>query len=229
MGTLILTDNPYALALARELQAVHGSIALMQSPGGTLEGVPEFSVKSAWRAIAAEHDLVISIHCKQLFPADLVRSIRCINVHPGLNPYNRGWYPQVFSIINGLPAGVTIHEMDDLLDHGPIIAQQALRIESWDTSGSVYLRLMALEREMVLRCYAQIRDGTYRAIAPTCEGNVNLRRDFASLCRIDLDETASFGAVIDRLRALSHADFWNAYFVDRAGRKVSVRIQLRPE
>lgn len=68
--------------------------------------------------IIASADIVFSLHCKQIFPQSLVEAVTCINVHPGYNPYNRGWYPQVFSIMNGLPAGVTIHKMDDKVDHG---------------------------------------------------------------------------------------------------------------
>ena len=40
------------------------------------------------------YDLFLSLHCKQLFPDELVLNHRCINIHPGLNPYNRGWFPQ---------------------------------------------------------------------------------------------------------------------------------------
>lgn len=37
-----------------------------------------------------QYDIFFSLHCKQLFPDELVNNYRCINVHPGLNPYNRG-------------------------------------------------------------------------------------------------------------------------------------------
>ena len=73
------------------------------------------------RTIIANYDLVISAHCKQIFPDILVNSVRCINIHPGLNPYNRGWFPQVFSIINKKPIGCTIHLMDEEIDHGDVI------------------------------------------------------------------------------------------------------------
>ena len=43
--------------------------------------------------IIQTYDLVISIHCKQIFPEQLVNNVKCINVHPGYNPINRGWYP----------------------------------------------------------------------------------------------------------------------------------------
>ena len=67
-------------------------------------------------------DLVISAHCKKIFPASLIDSIRCVNIHPGYNPVNKGWFPQVFSILNGQIAGATIHIMTSEVDSGPIIS-----------------------------------------------------------------------------------------------------------
>lgn len=84
--------------------------------------------------IISDYDLVFSLHCKQIFPKRLVENVCCINFHPGLNPYNRGWYPQAFSIINGLPDGSTIHLMDSEVDHGAIIAQKKVDIKVSDTS-----------------------------------------------------------------------------------------------
>lgn len=70
---------------------------------------------------------------------------------------------------------MTIHEIDDQLDHGPIIAQRECAIESWDSSGSVYARLMDIERELVLEHFDAIRDGSYTAKSPATEGNLNLK------------------------------------------------------
>lgn len=39
--------------------------------------------------IISNYILVFSIHCKQIFPIELVKSIKCINIHPGYNPINR--------------------------------------------------------------------------------------------------------------------------------------------
>ena len=61
------------------------------------------------------------------------------------------------------------------------------------------------------------------------EGNINYKADFDALCPIDLNEPATYGAVIDRLRALTHAPYQNAYFVDTDGKKVYVGITLRKE
>lgn len=229
MKTLILTDNSYAAALAAELRDIHGKIDVFQSPNGPLANLSRLNVKERAAGIAEEYNLVISIHCKQLFPAALVNRVRCVNVHPGFNPYNRGWYPQVFSLLNGLKAGVTIHEIDEELDHGPIIAQKEYTIEPWDTSGSIYARLMKIERELVLENFAAIRAGSYQAVPPAVEGNLNLKKDFDQLKCLDLDKSGTFRDFLNHLRALTHDDFRNAYFVDETGRKIFVRVSLEPE
>lgn len=45
-----------------------------------------------------------------------------------------------------------------------------------DSSGSVYARLMDIERELVLEHFDAIRDGSYTAKSPATEGNLNLKR-----------------------------------------------------
>ncbi len=227
--TLVLTDNAHAHKLALELEQLHGGVDVYQSPSGLLQGVPHLNVRDQSSMIISTYDLVLSIHCKQIFPPELVGGVRCVNVHPGLNPYNRGWFPQVFSIINGLPSGVTIHEIDNELDHGSVIVQREYKIQSWDTSGSAYAKIMAVENELVLEHFTAIRDKKYKAVSPQEEGNLNYKKDFDRLKHIDLSQQGTFGEFIDRLRALTHDDFRNAYFIDRSGTKVFVRINLEPE
>ena len=175
------------------------------------------------------YDLFLSLHSKQLFPDELVENHLCINVHPGLNPHNRGWFPQVFSILNGLPIGVTIHRMDTELDHGPILWQEELPIYPQDTSKDVYDRILAKELELLDRHLGDILTGSYTLTPMAEEGNINYKADFDALCPIDLSEPATYGQVIDRLRALTHAPYQNAYFVDADGKKVYVGITLRKE
>ncbi|QLY78758.1 dTDP-4-amino-4,6-dideoxyglucose formyltransferase [Clostridium intestinale] len=177
--------------------------------------------------IIRRYKLILSLHCKQIFPNRLVSSIRCINIHPGFNPYNRGWFPQVFSILNKLPIGVTIHEMDNKLDHGPIILQREVKISSYDTSYDVYKKIQNLEIELLTNNLRDIIDRNYKSILPKSEGNINFKKNFDDLCEIDLDKVVRFRDAIDYLRALSFHGYENAYFYDEDGRKVSVEINLK--
>ncbi|MBA3758512.1 dTDP-4-amino-4,6-dideoxyglucose formyltransferase [Candidatus Saccharibacteria bacterium] len=187
-------------------------------------------IKEDYEEIIRDYDLVISAHCKQIFPAKLTTSTKCINIHPGLNPFNRGWYPQVFSILNGLPLGATIHEIDPEIDHGAIIDQIEVAVDSWDTSLDAYNKVQDAERELIERSIESILNGTYNTLQPREEGNLNLKKDFEALREINLDEAVTFGQAIDRLRALSHGEFKNAYFYDKnTNQKIYISVRLERE
>jgi methionyl-tRNA formyltransferase len=237
-NVLVITDNVYLLKQFRTLIKsldLNACFKFRSSPGrvdNSLMAVHELSLinlKEEWREVAQSYDLVISMHCKQIFPAEMTRAVKCINVHAGLNPFNRGWFPQVFSIINGLPWGVTIHEIDEELDHGDIIIQEQMELDAWDTSFSAYNRVLDKEIELLEKVLGEIVDGNYSKIKVTSEGNVNLKKNFKELCMLNLNEKVTMKEAIDRLRALTYDGYKNAYFSDDFGNKVYVSIKLEKE
>lgn len=192
--------------------------------------VKSIDVKNDFDEIINRYDLVISAHCKQIFPKELVEGCKCINIHPGYNPYNRGWYPQVFSILNNLPLGATIHEIDEQLDHGNIIDQLRVGLDNYDTSLTAYNKVQDAEFVLLEKNFESIVNGTYDTFSPDSEGNINLKKDYNSLLEIDLDESMTMGRAIDKLRALTHPPYENAYFIDKAtGKKIFIRIEMHPE
>jgi methionyl-tRNA formyltransferase len=180
--------------------------------------------------IIANYDLIFSIHCKQIFPPDLVSKVKCINVHPGYNPINRGWYPQVFAIINDYQIGATIHEIDAELDNGHIIARAFVEKEVYDTSETLYNKVIAKEVVLLEKHLDSILANDYKAFPPETESNLFLKKDFNQLLQLDLNEETTVGKVIDKLRALTHGNYSNAYFIDqKTGKKIYVGIQLKPQ
>ena len=171
-------------------------------------------------------DLVISIHSKQLFPPSLFEKLPCLNIHPGFNPINRGWYPQVFALINGTTIGATIHVIDEQIDHGPIIAQTEIDVSSHDTSYDVYRKVLEAEKKLIVENLASILAGNWTAFAPKEEGNYNSLGDFKALCELNVNQIGSLKKHIDLLRSLTHPPFKNAYFIDENGNKVFVEIKL---
>ncbi len=186
-------------------------------------------IKNSVEEIIKNYDLVISLHCKQIFPKELVEKVRCINIHPGYNPENRGWFPQVFSILNGKQAGATIHLIDDMLDHGDILFREKVDINEWETSKDVYDKVLNIELKMLDEKLEEILSNSVTSRKPEKEGNVNYFVDFKNLCEIDLEEKVTFKEAIDKLRALTHGDYKNAYFFDSNGNKVFVGIKLEKE
>ncbi|CAN1487221.1 PurN, phosphoribosylglycinamide formyltransferase [Burkholderiaceae bacterium] len=179
------------------------------------------------REIISKYQIIFSLHCKQIFPSEVVNSVTCINIHPGLNPYNRGWYPQVFSIINKKPIGATIHLMDDAIDNGDIIDQMEVEVLRTDTSLSLYNRVYEAEKVLLRKNLLRILLGDIKIKLPKSDGNYNGIEDFKNLCSLNLDKVGTLGEHIDLLRALSHGDFKNAYFIDcEKVKKIYININL---
>src|SRR6218665_2835922 len=201
-NALIISDN---LPLCKEFHSLIGkrkstetSFTFSTSPFTDKESfivsedidVKVFNLKDkrAIDEIIATYDLVFSIHCKQIFPSDLVSKVKCINIHPHYNPINRGWYPEVFSIINDYPIGPTIHESDRELDNGNIIARAFVNKEAYDTSESLYNKVIAKEIELLEENLESILANDYKAFEPEPQSNLHLKKHFNELLHLDLNE-----------------------------------------
>lgn len=217
MSTLILSDNEFIKSNIIRIFKINDTEFELETSN---------KVDLDDKEIINRYSLIISAHCKKLFPSNLTKSVRCINIHPGLNPYNRGFYPQAFSLINKLPIGVTIHEMDEEIDNGPIIVQERIKIESTDTSFSLYNKIIRKEIELLENNFDKIIQNNYSAKPPSTSGNLNLKMDFDKLCKLNLDNVDTFENHINILRALTFEGYENAYFIDDKGEKIFVRVEL---
>ncbi len=237
-SVLVVSDNPELTAwfqseMKRRVAANSPRVeyrysAVNRKPAAMIAlGATAFDAKDplAVAAVIAGFELVISLHCKQIFPVELVGGVVCVNVHPGLNPFNRGWYPQVFSIINGLPTGATIHVMDAEVDNGDIIDQEGVEVLPSDTSLEVYTRVVELEKLLIARNLDGLLSLSFDTRRPDGAGNYNGISDYRALCQLDLDHVATLGAHLNVLRGLSHGEFKNAYFVED-GTKYYVRVTI---
>lgn len=175
------------------------------------------------------YDLIISAHSKKIFPKELVKSVRCINIHPGFNPINRGWVPHVFSIINKTLAGATIHVMDEKIDNGPIICRESIHIESDDDSFSLYSKIIECEINLFDRYYHQIINNTYTTFLPEETGCFHSKDYYESIKNIDLSNIDTFENHINLLRALTHKDYNNAFYFDKNNTKIFLKLILKKE
>lgn len=236
---LILTDNGFLHSriknvLSSDFSDIEATFEFRRSKGlgykklyvDGIESLDEIDVNKDYQYIIDNYSTVISLHCKQIFPEVLVNNILCINIHPGMNPYNRGWYPQIFAIINHERLGATIHVMDEKVDHGPIIDRKEVEVKSYYTSKEAYEKTLDAEIDLFRSNIRAIVNRTFSTYPPEFEGDFYSIKDFQELCKLDLNEKLSMQDAIDKLRALSHGDYKNAYFFDKDGNKIYVKIDL---
>lgn len=83
-----------------------------------------------------------------------------INVHFSLLPRLRGAAPVQWAIINGdSVTGVTIMQMDEGLDTGPILVQEQHKIDAEDTTGSLLSKLTEVGGKALLDAMERLERG----------------------------------------------------------------------
>lgn len=98
-------------------------------------------------------DFMIVVAYGLLLPAPVLRAPRlgCINIHASLLPRWRGAAPIQRAILAGdQRTGVTIMQMDEGLDTGPMLLECETPIGPHETAGSLHDRLAALGAEALL-------------------------------------------------------------------------------
>ena len=158
-----------------------------------------------------------------MFPAG------CINLHPALLPFNRGAYPNVWSIVEGTPAGATLHYIDAGVDTGDIIGQKQVVVEPVDTGASLYRKLEQAALELFCQSWPLIREGRApRLPQPGSAGSFHRVRDVENIDEIHLDRTYTGKELLDILRARTFPPHRGAYFHVNS-RRVFLQVHLEYE
>lgn len=178
-----------------------------------------------------EPELVISVGYDHLVPAEIlsVPDRGSLNLHPSLLPYNRGKSPNVWTIVKGTPAGVTLHFMDKSFDTGRIVAQKRVETDFADTGKDLHNRLERAQFDLFVDTWPSIEDGDFE-VTPQSEtvGEYHSTEDFIELCRLDPDETYRVKDLLDVLRALTFPPFNNAK-LSLDGTTYYIDINITPE
>ena len=135
----------------------------------------------------------------------------CLNLHPGLLPYARGYNPNVWSIVEDLPAGATLHYMDEGVDTGPVVATRDVETRFDDTGKDLYERLERAAFELFVETWPRVEGGSVDArVQDDSLATIHYKLEFVDLCELDPGEETTVRELLDRLRALTFPPFDNA-------------------
>ncbi len=88
---------------------------------------------------------------------------RIINIHPSLLPKFPGLEAWKQALVAGEKiTGVTVHFVDEQIDHGDVIAQRAVPVLSGDTPESLHARIQAIEHVL----YPEALENVCRQLQP---------------------------------------------------------------
>lgn len=150
-----------------------------------------------------------------------------LNTHPSMLPYNRGKHPNFWSIVEGLPFGVTLHVIDDGIDTGDIVAQREIPYGWCDTGESLYAKGLAQMIELFRETYPRLRAGNIERKRQ--DGTLATFHKAAELddsSRIDLNATYTARHLLNLMRARTFQGHPSCWFED-CGETFEVKVHIK--
>lgn len=220
----LVLNAPSKRSLSEELLRASGLSAAQVIDGSRLDQPEELE---KIRSLTPELGLSVSFgHILRRHFLDILPK-GCLNLHTSLLPYNRGAHPNVWSIVEGTPAGVTLHYVDDGVDTGDIVAQEEVAVEAIDTGATLYRKLQETAFRLFIQSWPLFKSGRLspRQQDPSV-ATVHRVKDLITVDQIDLDRSYKARDLINLLRARTFPPYPGAWFHDR-GRKVRATINLQ--
>lgn len=183
--------------------------------------IAEFMALEADVAIVAAYGLILP---KAILDAP---KFGCINIHASLLPRWRGAAPIQRSILEGdTETGITIMQMEEGLDTGPMIKKKSVPIRSTTTTPSLHDMLSAMGSTMIVDVVDDLaKNGKLDMVPQTDEGTTYAKMLKKEEGRIDWSKTAQ---QIDRqVRALNP---WPGTWTEVGGKRLKIlEVEILPE
>ncbi|WP_025918136.1 methionyl-tRNA formyltransferase [Herminiimonas sp. CN] len=124
---------------------------------------------------ATAHDVMVVAAYGLILPRSVLDIPRhgCLNIHASLLPRWRGAAPIHRAIEAGdRDTGITIMQMEEGLDTGPMLLTERMQIAPDDTTGSLHDKLAALGGEMIVQALRRLGQGDGLVATPQPEAGV---------------------------------------------------------
>jgi methionyl-tRNA formyltransferase len=175
-----------------------------------------------------DYDVMVVAAYGLILPRSTLDIRPCINIHGSLLPRWRGAAPIHRAIESGdVETGVTIMEMEEGLDTGPMLTMERLPIETSDTTGSLHDKLAALGGRMIVEALRKMQAGELTAVPQPEEGVTYAAKIGKEEAKLDFNLPAE--VLARKVRAFNPfpgangvvdgvaVKFWSAEAVDGSG------------
>ncbi len=148
----VVTQPPRASGRGRRItpSAIAREAALWGYPVLTPDRLKTPDFEETLREL--EPDIAVVVAYGRILPPNILRVPRlgCVNVHASILPELRGAAPIQWAIARGYAeTGVTLMQMDEGMDTGPILLQRTLSIGDDETAGELAPRLSLLGADLL--------------------------------------------------------------------------------
>ncbi len=211
LAALLRAGHEIALVLTRADRPAGRGQQLQASPVKQLalaQGLPVYQPRTLRdpeaqaRIAAVAADAMVVAAYGLILPAEVLAAPRlgCINIHASLLPRWRGAAPIQRAIEAGdRETGITIMQMDEGLDTGPMLMARSVPIGAEETGGGLHDRLAVLGAELIVEALEALSRGPLPAVAQPAGGVTYAAKIDKSETEIDWRQPAA--RLADRVRA----------------------------
>jgi methionyl-tRNA formyltransferase len=140
------------------------------------------------QAMMTNIEFLVSVNYRYKIESDVLRMlppISAINGHISLLPFNRGADPNFWSWAEDTLKGVSIHEVDDDWDTGPLLAQQVVLLdEDAHTLASSYAALQAVLSQLFRTQWHALRGRCLLPVRQVSGGSFHRKADRAKIAHL---------------------------------------------
>ena len=145
---LLVCDNPKASVISKARRA---GIEVFLIKRADFLNKRDFEDRIIQRLEEARIDLVVLAGFMRLLSPEFTQrfKFKILNIHPALLPAFKGVHGIKDALDYGVKAaGVTVHFVDEEMDHGPIILQAAVKINEDETLESLEAKIHKVEHKL---------------------------------------------------------------------------------
>jgi len=147
----------------------------------------------------------LSVHYPKILTTQMLGQYHAAyNLHPGYLPWGRGYYPAFWALLEGTPAGATLHQMTEWLDGGPLVDQIQVPYTESDTGGSLLSRVREAEKILFKRYWPKLCAGEPLSLRPQQgAGSYHSRAEFFEMKRPQNWRRLDGETLMKRIRCLT--------------------------
>lgn len=146
--SLLVCDNPQAAVITKAKRAKIKTALVKRE---NCQSKQDFEKRIIKFLEEEKIDLIVLAGFMRMLSPDFVQRFKnkIINIHPSLLPSFKGGHAIKDAFACGAKVtGVTVHFVDELMDHGQIILQQAVEIKEDDTVDSLEKKIHRIEHRL---------------------------------------------------------------------------------
>ena len=204
-----------------------------------IEAIPDSTEIIPWNSLETsklieklskfELDFAVSALFGHIIPKSMIETVQVdfINLHPSYLPIGRGAHPIPWGILNSDIQGITIHKMTEKLDSGEIYIQEALITDISMSAADIYDMAKQNIVQIFKNFIPQWIAGNFQK-KPQDEMISTSHKTFEleKIRTILADEKITAEEFVRRIQALDFRESGSAIYLDRDGKKWSLRLHI---